>query len=313
MEFVMSRKNRNLRTTPTPDGAIDGDRHLHAVADAPGQRNAPTTEDKVREALTANPGATTAALAMAAGVGRSTAAKVLARWGRDGTATRTAGDGPRNPDTWALALTDRDTDVPGTEDTRPDTTTSDTADDTEAANEPASDADTAPDDAAIVNTTAMQETATGPAADCTPESTAADTTSDEDGSAISSDVDNDTSTLPDTAPETRADSETATGPSAAESPVDTDTAVKDKDRLPKGGLRALVEDYLAEHPGESFGPAKIGKDLGRSGGAVNNALEKLVADGYARKTCEAPKRFAIDPDKTDVSAPSDGTEPALKA
>lgn len=309
----MSRKNRNPRTTPTTDTTIDGDRHLRTVADTPGQRNAPTTEDKLREALTANPGATTATLAIAAGVGRSTAAKVLARWGRDGTATRTAGDGPRNPDTWALALADRDTDVPATEDTRPDTTTSDTDDDTEAANEPASDADTAPDHATIVNTTTVQETTTGPAADGTPESTVTDTTSDEDGSAISSDVDNNTSTLPDTAPETPADSETAAGPSAEESFVDTDTAVKDKDRLPKGGLRALVEEYLTEHPGESFGPAKIGKDLGRSGGAVNNALEKLVADGYARKTCEAPKRFAIAPDKTDVSAPSDGTEPALKA
>jgi hypothetical protein len=62
----------------------------------------------------------------------------------------------------------------------------------------------------------------------------------------------------------------------------------------------MVEEYLTEHPGESFGPAKIGKDLGRSGGAVNNACEKLVADGYAIKACEAPKRFAINPDKTDV-------------
>ena len=87
----------------------------------------------------------------------------------------------------------------------------------------------------------------------------------------------------------------------------------DKDRLPKGGLRALVEEYLTEHPGESFGPAKIGKDLGRSGGAVNNALEKLVVDRYAIKTCEAPKRFAINPDKTDVSATSDNTEPALNS
>ena len=104
------------------------------------------------------------------------------------------------------------------------------------------------------------------------------------------------------------DSAIAAEPSPAETPAvaeSTDTAPTDKDRLRKGGLRALVEEYLTTHPGESFGPAKIGKDLVRSGGAVNNALEKLVADGYAIKTCEAPKRFAIHPAKTDIPETAD--------
>lgn len=96
----------------------------------------------------------------------------------------------------------------------------------------------------------------------------------------------------------------AVPPAVAES---TGAAPTDKDRLPKGGLRAFVEEYLTDHPGHSFGPAKIGKDLARSGGAVNNALEKLVADGYAIKTCEAPKRFAINPDKTDVPDTAEST------
>ncbi len=75
-----------------------------------------------------------------------------------------------------------------------------------------------------------------------------------------------------------------------------------------------MEEYLTEHPGEDFGPAKIGKNLGRSGSAVNNALEKLVTDGYAVRVCEAPKRFAINPDKTDIpNTNNDATEPALKA
>ncbi|MEU3767937.1 hypothetical protein AB0E55_23040 [Amycolatopsis keratiniphila] len=292
----MSRKNPN---------ATVGNRHLHAVADDPGEQSARTTEDKVREALTGNPGATTAALATAAGVGRSTAAKILARWGHDGTAIRTAGDGPRNPGTWAPAPSDRDIDTPGTGDTRPDTTASDTTDNIATANGPDSDS---------TNTTTVQETATGPAADDSSESTATDTTHDDEaGVATASFVENETSPLPNPAPGDPGDSVTGTGPSTAESPADTDAAARDKDRLPKGGLRALVEEYLTEHQGESFGPAKIGKDLGRSGGAVNNALEKLVADGYARKTCEAPKRFAIDPDKTDVSATNDNTEPALDA
>ncbi|MFD5089879.1 hypothetical protein ACFWMR_04720 [Amycolatopsis thailandensis] len=302
----MSRKNH---TTPTPD-ATDSNRHLHAVSDAPGTQNAPTTEDKVRAALTANPASTTAALAMAAGVGRSTAAKILARWGRDGTAIRTAGDGPRNPDTWVLAPSTRDA-APGTEDTRSDTTASDATDGTEAAEETTADTD----GATIADTTAAQDTTTGSdAADDDTESPAPDTTNDTGGSAA--DVENDTSPVPDTAPEDPADSTTGTEPSSAEPPAvadPTDTAHPDKDRLPKGGLRAMVEEYLTEHPGEDFGPAKIGKDLSRSGGAVNNALEKLVADGYARKTCEAPKRFAINPDKTDVPNTNNDAEPALKA
>ncbi|WP_410648006.1 hypothetical protein [Amycolatopsis sp. cmx-4-54] len=304
----MSRKNH---TTSIPD-ATDSDRHLHVVSDAPGTQNAPTTEDKVRTALTANPASTTAALAMAAGVGRSTAAKILARWGRDGTAIRTAGDGPRNPDTWALAPSDRDA-TPGTEDTRPDTTASDTTDGAEAAAETTSDTD----GATITDTTAAQDTTTGSDTDDDAESPATDTTNDKVGPVTAADVENDTSPVPDTAPGDPADSTTGTEPSAAEPPAvadTTDTARPDKDRLPKGGLRAMVEEYLTEHPGEDFGPAKIGKDLGRSGGAVNNALEKLVADGYARKTCEAPKRFTINPDKTDIpNTNNDAAEPALKA
>ncbi len=149
-----------------------------------------------------------------------------------------------------------------------------------------------------------------------PETT--DTTNDEPGPVTTAaDVENVTHPLPDTAPDDAADSVTAAGPSAPEPsavPDNTDTARPDKDRLPKGGLRAMVEEYLTEHHGESFGPATIGKDLSRSGGAVNNALEKLVTDGYAIKTCEAPKRFAINPDKTDVpSTINDADEPALKA
>ncbi|AIG80487.1 Hypothetical protein AJAP_38505 [Amycolatopsis japonica] len=283
----MSRKNRNISTAPVPD-ATDSDRHLHAVSDAPGTQNTPTTEDKVLAALTANPASTTATLATAAEVGRSTAAKILARWGRDGTAIRTAGDGPRNPDTWTLAPSDRDTTAPDTDDAQTDAPAGNTAESSEA-------------------------TKTVSDADDAPKSTATDTAQDDAGPTTAAD-DAGTTPLPDTAPEDPTDGATKPERSVTGSPAATDTARPDKDRLPKGGLRAMVEEYLTEHLGEDFGPAKIGKDLGRSGGAVNNALEKLVADGYARKTCEAPKRFAINPDKTDVPNTSDdATEPALKS
>ncbi|MBB5856430.1 hypothetical protein ACFQ05_26485 [Amycolatopsis umgeniensis] len=284
----MSRKNRTNRPAPRLD-ATDGDRHPRAVSDATATQKTPTTEDKVLAALNANPASTTATLATAAGVGRSTAAKILARWGRDGTAIRTAGDGPRNPDTWTPIPSDHDTTAPSTDDAHPDAAAGNTANTSEATPETVSDTDDAP------------------------EPTATDTAQNEVDPTTTAD-DTGTTPLPDTSPKDPTDGATKPEPSVTGSPAVTDIARLEKDRLPKGGLRAIVEEYLTEHPGEDFGPAKIGKNLGRSGGAVNNALEKLVADGYAIKTCEAPKRFAINPDKTDVPNTVKGaTEPALKA
>jgi hypothetical protein len=54
----------------------------------------------------------------------------------------------------------------------------------------------------------------------------------------------------------------------------------------------MVEDWLRDHAGEKFSPSAIGKVLGRSAGAVANALDKLVADGYAVQTQDKPKLFA---------------------
>ena len=68
-------------------------------------------------------------------------------------------------------------------------------------------------------------------------------------------------------------------------------------RLKPGALRHMTEDYLRMHPGEAFGPTHIGRALGRSQGAVNNALEALAAAGTVVKTQAAPKRFAIAPTK----------------
>jgi predicted transcriptional regulator len=74
---------------------------------APGYRTA--AEDKLWAALHANPDNTAAELAHAAGIGRSTAGKILARWGGEGSVTRTstpAEGGRRSADRWAIADTD---------------------------------------------------------------------------------------------------------------------------------------------------------------------------------------------------------------
>ena len=66
----------------------------------------PASEQAILKALAANPDATAAEVAVAAGVGRSTATKVLARLASSGGARRTDGgrDGARRlPDRFALA------------------------------------------------------------------------------------------------------------------------------------------------------------------------------------------------------------------
>jgi hypothetical protein len=61
------------------------------------------TEDKLWQALHANPNSTAADLASAAQIGKSTAGKILAKWEKDGSVTRTPGiaeGGRRAADLW---------------------------------------------------------------------------------------------------------------------------------------------------------------------------------------------------------------------
>ena len=73
---------------------------------------------------------------------------------------------------------------------------------------------------------------------------------------------------------------THAGPAAAE-------------RLRKGELRPLVRAVLAADPARELSPATIAKSLGRSAGAVSNALDRLVEAGAADLVGSAPRRFRI--------------------
>lgn len=64
-------------------------------------------------------------------------------------------------------------------------------------------------------------------------------------------------------------------------------------RLGRGALGALVRDYLAARPGEAFGPAAVGKALGRSQGAVSNSLASMAARGEVELVAERPRRYRI--------------------
>lgn len=200
-----------------------------------------TAEDKLRDALRAHPGATRSELAGHAGIGHSTAARILTNWEQSGTALRTPAPTRRGPDIWTAV--------------------------------------------------------TGQPADAGDEQPPADAATATRGSdATSGDQDN---------PGNRPSGDRADA--AAEHPGQDSTATPSTDesgtaqgRLGKGALRGLVEDYLTEHPGEQFSPSAIGKALSRSSGAVANALERLVADGYATQTQDKPKRYS-------ASTPSEAT------
>ncbi|MFD0204236.1 MULTISPECIES: MarR family transcriptional regulator [Saccharothrix] len=97
--------NRTLRAVPTP------------ATDPAKPRT--ETEEKLWQALRDNPGSTATALSTAAGIGKSTAPKILTRWEKDGLVARTAGiadGGSRPADRWSITTDDQPTDDQPTDD-----------------------------------------------------------------------------------------------------------------------------------------------------------------------------------------------------
>ena len=70
-------------------------------------------------------------------------------------------------------------------------------------------------------------------------------------------------------------------------------SARSTDRLGPGALGALVREYLAARPSEDLGPTQIGKALGRSQGAVSNALARFEAGGEAQLVSASPRRYRI--------------------
>src|SRR6266511_3278009 len=71
--------------------------------------------------------------------------------------------------------------------------------------------------------------------------------------------------------------------------------------LGKGELENLVRDFLRANPGHEFTALTIARELGRSSGAVGNALAKLVTKGEALLVKDAPMIYSLAP------APADAT------
>ncbi|GAB3453292.1 MarR family transcriptional regulator [Actinophytocola sediminis] len=191
--------NRTLEAVPTP------------ATDPAKPRT--ETEEKLWQALQGNPGSTAAALSTTAGIGKSTAPKILTRWEKDSLVTRTPGiadGGSRPADRWSITTNHQPTDTHPTDD------------------QPADDQPTN-------------------------------------------------------------HLHTNDGPTAV---MDSVSEPEKLERLAPGALRGMVEDYLRDNSGE-FSPNTIGKALRRSSGAVHNALEKLVDNGYALRTSDKPKKYSL--------------------
>jgi DNA-binding MarR family transcriptional regulator len=241
-------------TTRTDETATANQSTTHAlpaVSESTDTTAAPTacteTEHRLWEALQANPNSTAADLSTEAGIGRSTAAKILARWANKGSVSRTPGiteGGRRAADLWSI-----------TEPEAPSVTSK----------------------AVEIEHADTENATTAPSTDT--DETMADGDSPEEVTAD------------------------AAVPTADDKDTSEDGQQKMR-RLPSGGLRGLVEDWLRDHPGEEFSPNAIGKALGRSSGAVANALDKLVAAGYAAQTQDKPKRFTAVKTTPDPATPN---------
>src|SRR6266540_219317 len=79
--------------------------------------------------------------------------------------------------------------------------------------------------------------------------------------------------------------------------------------LGKGELENLVRDFLRANPGHEFTALTISRELGRSSGAVGNALAKLVTKGEALLVKDAPMIYSLAPAPADAT-PADTATPA---
>ncbi|MEV7681609.1 hypothetical protein AB0O64_24090 [Streptomyces sp. NPDC088341] len=193
---------------------------------------------KALAALADRPGSKAAEIALAAGIGGSTAGKALTALESHNLAYREHGEkvgGRRTADRWYHRPVEADPQDAATDE-----------------------AETAPEAAA-------------PAPQAAPEAPAAP---EADTAAPEADT---------AAPE--ADEPPAEAPQAAKPSTST--------RLARGGLRQMVYEHLDAHPGDEVTAPRLAKTLGRSAGAVANALVKLTEQGQADLVGESPRRYRL--------------------
>ncbi|NKY33834.1 hypothetical protein HGA13_12200 [Nocardia speluncae] len=283
----MSTHKKNTTARPasgTPDPAPDTAAAAPdngSAAGVPVLRN--DTDTVLWAVLGTHPGSTTAALADVAGVGLSTARRVLLNWETAGAArSHSDPESPRAAKTWTTVEPATAPEPADPELADPEPADPEPADSQPAAPEPAAPEPAAPEPAA------PEPAAPEPAVPAEMDTTNADSCAPDD---------------PAPADPGRA----ATAVAGPTGDVDTDPVPANPDggddaaaaqpesapRLRSGALRGQVEDFLRDNPGKDFSPHQIGKALNRSSGAVHNALVTLTKGGTAHQTSTAPKRFAL--------------------
>jgi hypothetical protein len=339
------RSRRRCRVTPAAPAPVR--RSAPRIRPA---RPRPGPPAAVHAALTASPGATTAVIAAAAGIGRPAARDALAALEAAGEVTRTKGSKPSIADTWTLTApgpSGNDTAGPGHDDEH--AITSQPGDNPvggeqdggeqdgsgqqeEASGAPASaDGDPGPGQAAQPDGDPAEGSPAG-------EDTAASHEQDEtappaDGSAP-------VGAPPDPALVAQiaghigqiqaAASAAATALAAggdlhavragldeiyeqaaqARRAVKAAAGGKKAPAARPGGRREKVLAHLRANPGSSFTPHEIHKVTGHSSGAIANALDTLVKHGDAELATEKPRRFRL---AGSAAAPAEAQPPAEPA
>ncbi|MEU6158808.1 hypothetical protein [Streptomyces sp. NPDC047130] len=64
-------------------------------------------------------------------------------------------------------------------------------------------------------------------------------------------------------------------------------------RLAPGALHQVVLDHLTTHPKESFTSIRISRAIGRSSGAIANALVTLTRHGHAEQVTTRPMTYRL--------------------
>jgi hypothetical protein len=298
METEMAR-------TKTPAAARSAAHAAPAPDAAPGAAAAPgSPAAAVCAALAASPGATTAVIADAAGIGRPAAREALAAMEKAGTATRVRGGKPGIPDTWTLAgaappgagpapepVDEQDCqpgDSPGG--TGQDEAAGGTGQDGEAV--PHSDAPQGSDDGAVPHEAAALADGDGEASGAPDPAVVMEITGRIAQVKAAADA---AATVLAGGGDLRA--ALAGLDEACEQAVQARRELKAAIGGPKapaarpGGLRDKVLAHLDAHPGGEFTPHEIHKVLGNSSGAIANALDTLVKLGDAELATEKPRRF----------------------
>ncbi|UZJ33460.1 helix-turn-helix domain-containing protein [Streptomyces endophytica] len=230
-------------------------------------------------------------LALAAGVGKSTAGRALPMLEERGLAVRSPGghDGPRRkPDLWYTAAMANEAISTPSNDEAP----------ALAQPEPCTDDTTGPTSSSTEANDNSQEEPTPGATSSDTDSM--DTCAEEDANAPQSDPSqdtehNDSDGTSQNGTHSEEDSSNASAPRENPEPptAPAPPAPNAEGRLAPGALRQMVIDHLQAHPDEAFTATRISRIIERSSGAIANALDKLVSQGIAEQVNDQPRTFRL--------------------